>query len=89
MYKNHNSCLYIFQIVPFGVLINAILCPFSKLKTVQAIWLKLHTVVEHNETMCHVQEPQLCFAYFWIYLPLIICNAILCLLCKLKTVTAI
>ena len=40
----------------FGTLVNAILYPFWKLKTVQAIWMKLHTVLEHNETMCHVQE---------------------------------
>ena len=57
MHKNHNSCLYIFQIIPLGTLVNAILCPVYKLKTVQAIWMNLHEVVEHNETMCHVQEP--------------------------------
>ena len=58
MYKNHNSCLYIFQFFPLVTLVNAtIVCPFCKLKTVQAKWMKLHAVVEHNETMCHVQEP--------------------------------
>ena len=56
MHKNHNSCLYIFKIIPLGTLVNAILCPFCKLKTVQAVWMKLQTVVEHNETMYHVQE---------------------------------
>ena len=57
MQKNHNSCLYIFQIIPPGTLVNAIVCPFCKLKTVQAIWMKLHTVVDDNEMMCHLQEP--------------------------------
>ena len=57
MHMNRNSCLYIFQIIPLGTLINAILCPFCKLTTVQAIWMKLQIVAEHNETMCHVQEP--------------------------------
>ena len=56
-HMNHNSCLYIFQIIFLGILVNAILCPFCKLNTVKAIWMKLHTVVEHNETVCHVQEP--------------------------------
>ena len=45
------------QIIPLGTLVNAILCPFCKLKHVHAIWMKLHTVVEHNEMMRHVQEP--------------------------------
>ena len=48
--------LIYFQIIPLGTLVNAILWPFCKLRTVRAIWMKLHTVVEHNETMCHVQE---------------------------------
>ena len=64
MHKNHNSCLYIFQIIPLGTLVNEILCPLCKLKTLHAIWMKLHTVVDHNETMCLTQEPYLCFAYF-------------------------
>ena len=37
-----------------------LLIPFCKLKTVQVIWIKLYTVVEHNETMYLVQEPRLC-----------------------------
>ena len=31
--------------------------PLCKLNTVKAIRLKLHTLLEHNETMCHAQEP--------------------------------
>ena len=34
-----------------------ILCPLCKLNTVKAIWLKLHTLVAHNEIMCHAPEP--------------------------------
>ena len=58
MHKSNNSCMYIFQIIPVGTLVNAILCPFCQLKTVLAIRMKPHTVVEHNETMCHVQEQK-------------------------------
>ena len=38
--------------------------PLCKLNTVKAIWLKLHALLEHNETMCHEQEPLLRFGYF-------------------------
>ena len=50
------ACIF-FQIIPIGTLVNAILCPFCKLKTVPDIWMKLHIVVEYNEMMRHVQEP--------------------------------
>ena len=36
---------------------NAISCPRCKLKAVKAIWVTLDTVVKHNETMRHAQEP--------------------------------
>ena len=85
MHKNHNSCLYIFQIIPLGTLVNAILCPFCKLKTVQAMLMKLHTVVEH-ETVSYARTLTL-LCIFWSYFPLIICNAISCPLCKLKTIS--
>ena len=48
------ACCF-FQIIPLGTLVNAILCPFCKLKTVQAIWIKLHKVVKHKETMCRAR----------------------------------
>ena len=32
--------------------------------------------VKHIQMMCHAQEPELCFEYFWSYFPLIICDAI-------------
>ena len=32
------------------------LCPLYKLKTV---WMKLHTFVKQNETICRAQEPEL------------------------------
>ena len=31
--------------------------PLCKFNTVKAIWLKRHTILEHNKTSCHVQEP--------------------------------
>ena len=36
---------------------NAISCLLCKLTTIKAIEMKLHTVVKHNKTMCHAQEP--------------------------------
>ena len=56
MLKNHNSFMFIFQIIPLVTLLNAILCQLCKLNTVKAIWLKLHTLLEHNEAMCDAQE---------------------------------
>ena len=50
------ACIFFFQIILIGTLVKATVCSFCKLITVQAIWMKLHTVVEHNETMRHVQE---------------------------------
>ena len=80
--------LYFWSYFPL-IICNAISCPLCKLTTIKAIEMKLHTVVKHNKTMCHAQEPQLCFGYFWSYSPLIICNAISCPLCKLTTIKAI
>ena len=74
---------------------NSIDCPYFYGLSVKIsdllhlIWLKLHTLVEHNETMCHAQEPLPCFGYLWSYFPLIICNAISCPLCKLTIIKAI
>ena len=48
--------------------------------------MKLHTLIKHNQTICHAQEPYLWLAYFWSNFPLIIFAAILCLLNNLKTV---
>ena len=45
-----------FPFIPLETLVNAILCPFCKLKTVKTIWMKLHTVVEHHKTMCGVHK---------------------------------
>ena len=50
--------------ISLGTVVNESLCPFCKLKTLQAIWMKPPTVVDHNETMRHMQEPYLCFALF-------------------------
>ena len=35
------------------IICNAISCPLCKLKTIEAIKMKLHTVVKHNKTMRH------------------------------------
>ena len=41
------------------------LCLLYNLKTVRDISTKLHTLIKHIQTMCHAQEPELCFGYFW------------------------
>ena len=56
MHKNHNSCMVMFPIIPLVTKLNAF-CPHCKLNTVKAIWLKLYTLLEHNETLCNAQEP--------------------------------
>ena len=81
---------FVFFLSYFPLIIcNAISCPLCKLTIIMAILMKLHTVVKHNKTICHAQEPELCFVYFLSYFPLIICNAISCPLCKLTTIMAI
>ena len=57
MHKNHKSCMFIFQIISHVTYLNAIFVRSVTLNTVKAIWLKLHRLLEHNETMCHAQEP--------------------------------
>ena len=56
MHKNHNPCMFIFQIIYLVTKLNAIFCPLCKLNIIKAIWLKLHTLLEHNETMCHMHK---------------------------------
>ena len=65
MHKNHNSCMFIFQIILLVTYLNAIFCPCCKLNTVKAFWLKLHTLVEHNETMFNAKKN---ITLFWIFL---------------------
>ena len=67
-------------------------CPVCKSKTLWNIFRILGRNVEQDQTMCCVQEWQLCLSYFWSYLPLlyyfdiiVIIHLILCLLCKSKT----
>ena len=55
MHKNHNSCLHI-----FGVVSLLLPCNFMfalKLEHVRDISMKLDILTEHNERMCHAQEP--------------------------------
>ena len=76
---------YFWRFFPL-IICDSILCPLYNLISIRSISTKLHTFVKHIQTMCRVQEPELCFGYFWSYYPLIICNAFLCLLYNLITV---
>ena len=52
------ACIFFRLYSPWNISkCNVVPTNFCKLKTVQAIYMKLHTVIEHNETMSHVQEP--------------------------------
>ena len=65
---------------------DAISCPLYNLKTVWNIIMILHSYVEQVMMMCRLQEWQLSFLHFLSYFPLMISDAILCLLHNLKTV---
>ena len=49
--------MFISQIIPLVIKLNAIFVRSVNCSLLKAIWLKLHTLLEHNETMCHAQEP--------------------------------
>ena len=68
------------------IIFDTISCPLYNLKTVKDFSMKLGTLVDHDETMCHAQEPSLWLEYFWSYFPLIIFDTISCPLYNLKTV---
>ena len=71
------------------IICDAILCLLYNLITVRRISTNLHTFVKLIQMTCHGQEPELCFGHFWSYFPVIICDAILCLLYNLITVRGI
>ena len=73
------SLPYFFSYFPLMVS-DAILCRLHNLKTVWNILMILHSYEEHVMTMCCMQEWQLSLSYFLSYFPLIISDAILCLL---------
>ena len=39
------------------IIFDTISCPLYNLKTVKDFSMKLGTLVNHDETMCHAQEP--------------------------------
>ena len=57
MHKNHNSSLSIFLSYFPLIIFDTISCPLCNLKTVKDFSMKLGTLVDHDETMCHAQEP--------------------------------
>ena len=46
-------------------------CPLCKSKTLQNIFMILSRNAKQERTTCPIQEWQLCFSYFWSYLPLL------------------
>ena len=47
-------------------------CPEHNLKTIGWNLIKLHTVIDHNERKCSVQEPQFYFSQLQSYCPLLL-----------------
>ena len=60
-------------------------CPLHNWNTLWNIIMILYSYVEQVMTMCRVQEWQLSLSYFLSYFPLIVSDAISCLLHNLKT----
>ena len=55
----------------YFVLFEKISCPLCILNTLWNISTVLGRNVEQDQTMCLIQEWQLCLSYFWRYLPLL------------------
>ena len=60
-------------------------CPLCNLNTLWNILMILGRNEEQDQTMCLVQEWQLCFCCFWSYHPLFYLKKISCPLCNSKT----
>ena len=65
---------------------DVISCLLYNVNTFWNIIMILHSYVEQVMTMCRVQEWELSLSYFLSYFPLMVSDAILCLLHNLKTV---
>ena len=76
--------LLLLELSPF-VLFEKDSCPLFNLNTLWNILMVLCRNVEQDQTMCRIQEWQLCLSYFWHYLPLLYLTVISCPLCKSKT----
>ena len=67
------------------IISDLISCPLYNMNTLWNIIMVLHSYVEQVKMMCGVQEWPLMLSYFMSYFPLMISDAILCPLHKLKT----
>ena len=56
MHKNHNSGLSILRDFPL-IIFCTISCPLCNLKTVKDFSIKLGTLIKHDQSMFHAQEP--------------------------------
>ena len=52
-------------------------CPLCKSKIFWNMFMILGRNVEQDQTMCHVQEWQLCLSYYWRYLDLLYLTVII------------
>ena len=84
----HLSLLYFLSYFPLFVS-DAILCQLHNLNTLWYIIMILYSYVGQVLTMCHIQELQLLLSYFLSYFPLIVSDAISCLLHTLNTLWCI
>ena len=78
------SLLYFRSSFPL-IVSDAIACLLHNLNTLWYIIMILHSYVELGLTLCRVQEGQLLILYFQSYFPLIVADAISCLLHNLNT----
>ena len=85
--KNHNSCFYIFWVTSLGTLSVTKSCPLYNLKTIQAIFTKLHINIirRHAEHKNHKS----CINTFWVIFLGTLSVTKSCPLYNLKTVQAV
>ena len=76
---------YLWSYFPLIIFIQFCVCSITQ-KTIRDFSMKLDTLIKHDETMCHAQQPLLLLSYLWSYFPLIIFHTISCPLYNLKTV---
>ena len=77
------SLSYFLSYIPL-IVSDAISCPLCNLNTLWNIIMILHSYVEQVMTMCRMQEWQLKLSYFLSYFPLMVSDAVSCLLQNLN-----
>ena len=83
-YKNDNSCFHTFWVIPPWWFQMQFHVRSITWKFFLNIIMILHSYVKQVMMMCCIQEWQLSFLYFLSYFPLIVSDAVSCLLHNLK-----